>query len=425
MLSWEYVPHIVGGLGKHVTDLLPAIAREDAIEVVLITPRLAGGPLREQIASHIQVVRVPSYQTLATDDAFPDFVACVNDELIHAAHALRAETGSFDAIHTHDWLTAEAAQVLAQQWQVPLVATIHATEYGRGCGGLHSAAAMRIDAIERQLTAAAQRVIVCSHYMADQVVDLFGVPDEHIDIVPNAVYLPAAPFATAQERQAFRRRFAPDDEPLAFFIGRIVHEKGLHVLLAAWQRVQQQTAARLVIAGAGPMLTGCRSYAEQLGLGEQVQFAGKISDADRDRLYAVADAAIFPSLYEPFGIVALEAMAAGCPVIVSDTGGLRETVEAHETGIIVQPDHIDSLLWGIVHTLHHPLWSQARARNALHAVATTYSWPNVARATIASYQRAQQVWLPEHTRLYRGSEPWITTASEAAPQLLQPSLVTH
>jgi glycosyltransferase involved in cell wall biosynthesis len=172
-------------------------------------------------------------------------------------------------------------------------------------------------------------------------------------------------------------------------VGRIVYEKGIHVLLDAWARLAGQVRGRLVIAGIGPHLEMCEAQARALGLNDRVLFAGKISDAERDRFYHAADVAVFPSLYEPFGIVALEAMAAACPVVVTQTGGLQEIVRPHETGITVPPDHIDALAWGILHTLQHPNWAQARAHNALDDLRTLYSWQHVAQEQSAIYRQLQ------------------------------------
>jgi glycosyltransferase involved in cell wall biosynthesis len=104
-------------------------------------------------------------------------------------------------------------------------------------------------------------------------------------------------------------------------------------------------------------------------------------------LFKIADCAVFPSLYEPFGIVALEAMAARCPVVVSEVGGLQDVVDHNKTGIVVYPNNVDSLAWGIVHTLQHPKWSAARVENAYRVVVERYNWQHIARMTAGVYRR--------------------------------------
>ncbi|HMP39316.1 MAG TPA: glycosyltransferase family 4 protein, partial [Roseiflexaceae bacterium] len=284
-----------------------------------------------------------------------------NQGVEQAAAQVRREIGEISLIHAHDWLVTEAAIRLKHIWRRPLIATFHATERGRQQGHLHTGASHEINALEWRLSYESWRLIACSHFMGAQIRQYFDVPGDKIDIVPNAVHITPDPFTSPEERRAFRRRFAADDQQLVFYVGRMVYEKGVQVLLEAWPQILAACPnARLVIAGIGAFLDTARSIAAGFGLTDTVMFAGFMSDEDRDRLYHVADVATFPSLYEPFGIVALEAMAAGCPVVVSATGGLSEVIELHETGITVHPGSADSLAWGIQHTLQHPDWSAQR-----------------------------------------------------------------
>jgi len=123
---------------------------------------------------------------------------------------------------------------------------------------------------------------------------------------------------------------------------------------------------------------------------DNVLFPGRVSDEVRDGLFKVADCAVFPSLYEPFGIVALEAMAAGCPVVVSDVGGLSEVVEHNVTGIKVYPDDPGSLAWGILHTIRNPQWSRQRVENAEKIVREQYNWHRIANMTVDVYNKTIQ-----------------------------------
>jgi glycosyltransferase involved in cell wall biosynthesis len=243
------------------------------------------------------------------------------------------------------------------------------------------------------LTYEAWRLIACSRFMATQLNQYFNTPLDKIDVVPNGIYIQPNPFASQAARRGFRRRFVADDQPLVFYIGRLVYEKGLHVLLDAWPEVRaQMPKARLVIAGTGNYMETLKSRAQALGINGEVQFTGFVSDEDREKLYHVADIATFPSLYEPFGIVALEAMAAHCPVIVAETGGLLEVVAPHETGLTVQPNNPASLAWGILHTLQHPDWSRARAENGFRVARDIYSWRSIAAATADVYARTHEAW---------------------------------
>jgi glycogen synthase len=391
MLSWEYPPHVVGGMGKHVFDLAPALAAT-GVEVHVLTPLLRGGAAREVTAEGVTIHRVePPHME---DYGFVTFAVETSNVLEQAAYTLCAESGAFDLIHAHDWLASTAAVALKHAWRRPLVATIHATERGRGQGFLvtndHSE---RINQLEWGLTYEAWRLIACSRFMARQVHDYFSTPLDKIDVVPNGIYVRPDPFASDEQRRAFRRRFVEDDQLLVYYVGRIVYEKGLHVLLEAWPGVLAGLPhARLVIAGAGGYLPALMQLAEELGIAAQVTFAGFIPDDERDQLYHAADVAVFPSLYEPFGIVALEAMAADCPVVVAATGGLAEVVTAHETGLTVQPNDPAALAWGILHSLQHPDWSRARAKNAYHVARDSFNWHTIASATAEVYARTYEEW---------------------------------
>lgn len=389
MLTWEYPPHIIGGLGKHVADLAPVLAAA-GVNVFVLTPWMRGGATSETVAPGVQIFRVPPPYT--NGQGFSMLVERTNLELEQAAITIGEQVGGFDLIHNHDWLTAKAAIMLKQRWRVPLVATIHSTERGRRQGTLGDDHAQHVHGIEWWLAYEAWRVIVCSKFMAAQMTEYFNTPPDKVDVVANGVYVRPDPFANAEERHTFRCRFAAADQRIAFYIGRIVYEKGLHVLLDAWPQVLAQVDTRLIMAGSGPYLPALQAQTKAMGLQSHVLLPGFISDYDRERLYRVADVATFPSLYEPFGIVALEAFAAECPVVVSQTGGLIEVVRPHETGITVVPGSASSLAWGILHTLQHPQWSQARVANALREVREHYNWQHIARDTIAVYNQVYTEW---------------------------------
>jgi glycosyltransferase involved in cell wall biosynthesis len=391
MLSWEYPPHVVGGMGKHVMDLVPALALTGD-EIHILTPRLSGGAAHEITPEGVHIHRVEPPQI--EDYSFVAFATKTNAIMEQAAHALTAEVGGFDLIHAHDWLDAAAGVALKHAWRRPLIATMHATERGRGQGFIsHNGHSDQINQIEWWLCYEAWRVITCSHFMANQIHDYFNTPMDKIDVVPNGIYVQPDPFTSEEERRAFRQRFVADDQSLVFFVGRLVYEKGPHVLLDAWPRIHATLPqARLVIAGAGSYLPALKQRAWDMGIADQVTFAGFISDDERDRLYHVADVAVFPSLYEPFGIVALEAMAARCPVVVAATGGLAEVVIPHETGLTVPPNDPAALAWGVQHTLQHPAWTKARVANAARSAADDYNWRALAQATQEVYARTQLAW---------------------------------
>lgn len=395
MLSWEFPPHNVGGLGKHVMELVPALARA-GVEVHLITPGWSGD-------SGLEVV-----QETAVDPAHPEpaptTVHRIEPPAVDRADffstawrtnlALEAygrgllDSGGYDLVHAHDWLVAFAGVALKHAYRLPLAATIHATEYGRNRGFPTGAVARQIHNVEWDLSFEAWRVICCSDFMAREIATVFGTPPDKIDVVPNGVDTARFERHADVDLNAFRQRYALDHEKIVFYVGRVVQEKGVHLLVEAMPRLlAQRPDAKLVIAGTGGSLAHCASRAAELGLGGKVLFTGFIPDEDRDRLFEVADVAVFPSLYEPFGIVALEAMAAHLPVVVADVGGLSEVVTHEETGVTVYPDDLDSLVWGIRHVLDHPERSATRIANAYRMVRERFNWAAIARSTLDVYRR--------------------------------------
>lgn len=384
MFSWEYPPYVVGGLGKHVAELLPPLGNMPGLELHLVTPGWGGGAPLEQVgAATVHRVAPP-----VLEGDFYTGAWRTNLYLEEYAHGLWRETGPFDLIHVHDWLVAFVGAALKRNYKVPLLSTIHATERGRGRGALGSDQARAIHQVEWLLAYESWRVIACSEFMAGEVVDYFQCPRDKIDVVPNGVDTSRFDLLEGQDLTVFRNRYALPSEEILFYVGRVVLEKGLHLLVRALPTILAQCPpAKVVVAGRGPELDSLRSLAWSLGVGEKVLFTGFIADEDRDRLFRVADCAVFPSLYEPFGIVALEAMAAKCPVVVAQVGGLTEVVQHAETGITVYPDDPGSLAWGILHTLQHPEWSATRVTNAYRLVRQEFNWDRIARLTAGVYRR--------------------------------------
>ncbi len=386
MLTWEYPPNLVGGLGRHVAELVPALVQR-GIEVHVITPGVDGAPAREED----QGATIHRVSRPVRSGGYPDFytgAVHANEALAAGAQAVIESLGPFDLIHNHDWLTAFAAGELKHRNRLPMVATIHATERGRGRGQLSGSEAQRINDAEWELTYEAWRVITTTRYMAEEMEVYFSAPADKVDVIPNGVDPRRFQALEGVDLAAFRARYALAEEKLVLHVGRIVREKGVEVLVRAMPLVLEAVPeAKLVIAGKGPEWNHIRQVAWDLGLSHKVLLPGYVSIEDRDRLYKVADCAVFPSLYEPFGIVALEAMAARTPVVVSEVGGLREVVRHAETGITVYAGNPESCAWGIVHTLQHPEWARLRVENAYHEVLTVYNWDTIAASTIDVYRR--------------------------------------
>jgi glycosyltransferase involved in cell wall biosynthesis len=395
MLSWEYPPNVKGGLGAHVAGLAPALVRA-GIEVHLITPYpddisvsidgLAEDRSWGLTEAGVVIHRVPLAES--PGDVY-DQARRTNQAMQSYGEALLGADCCFDIIHAHDWLVVFAAQALKHQFRIPLVATIHATERGRIRGAnLHTELQSKIHGAEWWLAYEAWRVIACSHHMALEVRDFFHIPPEKIDVVPNGINPHRNGYWTQLDLADCRSRYAVSYRQVVFAIGRLVHEKGFHLLIEAIPYILREFPdTQFVIAGRGPEAPSLSKQAASLGVVDQVQFPGFISNEDRDCLYRVADCAVFPSLYEPFGIVALEAMAAGCPVVVTEVGGLREVVCHDRTGVTVYPDDAQSLAWGVLSTMRDPKRAAARAREAQQVARCEFNWDTIAARTIAVYQR--------------------------------------
>lgn len=378
MLSWEYPPKVIGGLARAVADLSQAMA-ELGHDVAVITGDWPECEPTEYVQG-VRVYRVNQFFPKPMD--FLEEVHLMNFHLVQKGIELFTQ-GDFDVIHAHDWLVAPAAKVLKHAFDRPLVCTIHATEWGRN-NGLHNDLQHHISDLEWWLTYESYRVICCSEYMREELRRVFQVPPDKLVVIPNGVR--AEDFAQVHsDLDQWRRQWAAPEEELVLYVGRHVFEKGIDLLLAAAPKVLRHCPqAKFIIAGRGPYHDELKRQAWELGLGEKVVFPGFVDDLTRNSLYHLADAAVFPSRYEPFGLVALEAMAGGAPVIVSDVGGFAETVQHEVNGLTFFSGSPDSLADNIIRLLRDKALAKrlsARARLDL----ARFDWKEIAAQTVQSY----------------------------------------
>jgi glycosyltransferase involved in cell wall biosynthesis len=339
------------------------------------------------IEKGVQVHRVLApYSNLAGD--IYSRVIEVNKILEAYIRRVEQEQGRWDIVHTHDWLTGFTALALKRDDNHPLAVTIHATERGRGRGYLSGHLQWSIDKAERELIETADQVIVCSRHMLHELDSFFQTPAEKMVVVPNGVDITGLQNSVDKHDLAeFRARYAKFNDQIVFTVSRLVHEKGVHRLVEATPRILAECPlARIIIAGKGPEADNLKQQTESLGVADRVDFIGFIPDEDRNRLFRVANCAVFPSLYEPFGIVALEAMALGCPVVVSDIGGLAEVVTHTVTGLTTYADNPESVAWGVLRALTHPELAQKYAATAKEWVAQFFNWPRIALLTREVYE---------------------------------------
>jgi glycogen(starch) synthase len=380
LVSWEYPPIVEGGLARHVRKLSEQLVRAGH-EVHVLTR--GGGRLGAEEERHgviVHRVREPDFPTDDLD-AFIAWVEHMNADMLAAG----VELGGFELVHSHDWLVAAAGRALARRRRVPWLVTVHATEFGRHQGWVDKHPQSHIHGVEQRMVRAADRVITCSHFMRGQVTDVFGVAAERVTVIPNGIDpLDLQPVA---DLPRLRARFAAPDERLVLLVGRLVYEKGFHLALDALPGLIRRVGrVRFLVAGSGVAEAELKAQAARLGLMSHGTFVGWTGDEVLHSLYRIADLCVVPSLYEPFGLVALEAMASGCPTIVADTGGLREVVPGgRRVGLRFRARSVRSL-----ERMAQQLLTDDALRARLVAEASEhvlrFDWADVARQTAAVYE---------------------------------------
>ena len=382
MLTWEYPPRVVGGIAKVVYDLSRTLIK-DGHDVTVVTYKEGDVPYFEDDKG-VKVYRVDNY--MINPNNFIDWIMQLNFNLVAKANEIMAEQGKFDVIHAHDWLVAYAAKTLKNSYHIPIVSTIHATEAGRN-SGIHDEQQRYINDTEWMLTYESSEVIVNSNYMKGELQRLFGLPYEKINVVPNGVNLSL--FNGIERDYNFRRKYAMDNEKIILFMGRLVYEKGVQHLIAAMPKILNgYHDSKLVVCGKGAMLDELRAQANAMGIGNKVYFAGYMNGKDVQRMYKAADIAVFPSTYEPFGIVALEAMLSERPIVVSDIGGLNEIVDHKVNGMKAYCGNPNSFADSILELLFDHKLCADITRVAKNKVRNEYNWSKIAQDTHFAYQKA-------------------------------------
>jgi glycogen(starch) synthase len=382
MLSWEFPPRVIGGISPHVYFLSKSLMKND-VKVYVVTCDFPGAPAHETIDG-VEVYRVDSYKNPSPD--FATWVYLMNLNMQKEAAALAGKlSDEIDVFHAHDWLVATAGIGLKHVFRKPLLVTMHSTEIGRR-DGIHTATEKMIHETEAWLTYEAWKVICCSDYMVSHVKWAFGLPDDKLVMVPNGVNTNVYENIQEQDYKPFRSAFALPEEKLVLFVGRLVYEKGAQVLINAIPRILEKVNAKFVIVGSGYMKEQLSSIVKSMGLEHKVLFTGFVDEETLLRLQSCADVSVVPSLFEPFGIVALEAMAAKSPVVVSDTGGLSEIVDHDSTGVKVFPNNTESLAWGITKILLDDNFRNNIRQNAYKKIQEKYDWDKIAQRTKRIYE---------------------------------------
>jgi glycosyltransferase involved in cell wall biosynthesis len=382
MFSWEFPPRVIGGISPHIYFLSKSLAKI-GVKVHVVTCDFPGAPAQETIDG-VEVYRIDSYKTPSPD--FATWVYLMNMNMQREAAAIAAKLPEpIDVFHAHDWLVATAGIGLKHIFRKPLLVTMHSTEIGRR-DGLHATTERMIHETEAWLTYEAWRVICCSDYMMQHVKWAFGLPNDKLSMVPNGVNPHVYDGLENQDLPGFRQKFALPNEKIVLYVGRLVYEKGIHILINAVPKILSKVNAKFVIVGSGYMQEQLSNIVKSMGLEHKVLFTGFVDEQNLLKLQKVADVSVVPSLFEPFGIVALEAMAAKSPVVVSDTGGLSEIVQHDVTGIKVYPNNTDSLAWGITKILQDQGFANSIRENAYQKILEKYDWDKIAQQTRGMYE---------------------------------------
>jgi glycogen(starch) synthase len=402
-LVWEFPPVIYGGLARHAEELTRAQHR-DGWDVTVVTAAedvtdpSRRVPIGRRLRRDVLVLRArrPLPRTRWSDllgaareldDAMADTALAHLDELAATGAPLPS------VVHAHDWIGSRAARTVAARIGARSVLTVHATEYGRRGGQIQQevdgGVPAGVHALEREAVARADTVIVCSEAMRTEVCQMLGADPQRVRVVPNAVDAAAWRAGPAAVRAARRHWLAQENGLLIAAAGRIEWEKGFSTIIRALpdlRRVHPQ--ARLVLAGRGSYTRDLIALAAKLDVTDLLALPGWLARRDLAALYAAADVVVVPSRYEPSGLVAREAQAAGATVIATRVGGLVETVQHDSTGLLIDVGDVHGLRDTISLLAAHPSRGRRLAQAGTAGVRTV-TWPDVAAATAEVYARSR------------------------------------
>jgi len=370
MLCWEFPPNIVGGLSRHVFGLSTHLA-EMGHEVHVLTAGNNELPSFERM-NGVNVHRVKPINE--RDDNFLSWIAGLNLAMAFKAEQLK-DVIKFDFLHAHDWLVGAASIALKESLSVPLLTTIHATEHGRN-NGIHTDMQQFIHDKEQRLILESDQIIVCSEYMREGLISIFNAQDEKITVIPNGI----EPLKVERNIEDFFPELK--QKKYIFSIGRIVKEKGFETILEAAAFAKEMgLKCFFVVAGKGPMLETYQQQITARKLDKYAAFVGYITDEQRNALIQGSEMAVIPSLYEPFGIAALETMILGKPTIVSNTGGMKGIVKHFQTGLLMVPGDAKSLLEQIDFLMNNPEKAEEIGGKGREIVKSLYGWKRIASET--------------------------------------------
>ena len=365
MIGWEYPPFKVGGLGTHCYGLTHALANL-SVNVDFYIPKRTEQKMvkseRNLRIIEVGVANVFPYDRYSELPIENDFFNAVETYNSLCANRIK---GCYDLIHCHDWLTMEAGIRLKEKLGIPLIVTIHSTEYDRS-GGIYPNQYF----IEREKRGmdAADRIIAVSHFTKRIIMEKYHIPEDKIRVVHNAV---------SKIGEGGKKK------KIVLFFGRLTIQKGAEFFLRAAKKVlEKENDCLFIVAGAGDMLPRLIDLAIQLGIANKVMFTGPLTDEEVKHIYRIASVYVLPSVSEPFGITALEAISAGTPAIISKTSGVAEVVKHSLTVDFWDVDEMANKIIALLR--YHPL-RKTMVENAKKEV-DFLTWERTAEKTLEVYR---------------------------------------
>jgi len=408
VLVYEYPPKIVGGLGTYAAEITRKFVLLDHdVTIFTMNDDMGSLPTRE-LWRGIEIHRPVD---IDVSDSLPDVIAedikkwgwgkgiqLFSKILVYNYLAaskmvnelVKIEGFKYDIVVAHDWLSVIGGTAIKRELGLPFVFHVHSSEKGRTLGNGSEV----ISNIEFRGAQMADLVITVSNAMRDELTTL-GFPAEKIRVVPNGVdpekYSPGqvddAGIGEVRQRYGLK-----DNDLMVLFLGRLVWVKGVDKLIGAMPQVLQKIPnAKLVVVGLGEMREYLEKLVHNLNLQDVVKFRFEfIPEEERIAHYAACDVAVFPSLYEPFGIVALEAMSMEKPVVVGASGvsGMREVVVPtgqEQCGFHVNPNDPSDIAWGVVSAVQDQQRKVEFGKNGRKRVLQEFSWDAIAKKTVQVY----------------------------------------
>ncbi len=381
LLSWEFPPRIIGGISRHVEGLSQALAKvgNEVHIVTLDFPNTAPYEYLDGCHIHRVPVEIPAPN-------FHSWVLLFNNAFERKIGNISRSFGKPDIIHSHDWLTVPAGIGAKHLLRRPLVMTFHSTESMRSSGSTSPESVM-VHSLEWWGAFESTYVITVSKFMKSHIVSIFGLPSSKVETIYNAIDL--SRFDINIDKGDVRKRWGVGvDEKLVTSVGRLTWQKGFDNLIRAFPKVlKEKPGCRLMIMGDGYMRLELEKLTRTLGIGDKVIFTGFVNDGELLASMKAADLMVIPSRFEPFGMVALEGMAAGVPVVVSGIDGLSEIVEQGVDGLYVNQNDVDDISQVIIKALSDDSLRDKLAVNARKRV-KQFSLDVMAHKTMTAYERA-------------------------------------